>query len=135
MSNGESIIRFDPMIQLNRPGLLLQDNILYITFGGHCDRKMFHGWIFAYDVSDPTSPKRVAVYCTTPNETGSDDGQGGIWMSGQGRPSMIPEVSTSRSATAVITGLLISATVSSRSSSWAMSSRCKTGTRRRTSRY
>lgn len=88
-------IRFDPMIQLNRPALLLHSNVLYIAFGSHCDRprgndppgsnRSYHGWLFAYDVSDPAAPKRLDVFCTTPNGRGSRvESRGGIWMSGQG---------------------------------------------------
>jgi len=88
-------IRFDPRIQLNRPALLLHGNTLYIAFGGHCDRprgndppganRSYHGWVFAYDVSDPTVLQRLAVFCTTPNGRGSEnEGRAGIWMSGHG---------------------------------------------------
>jgi hypothetical protein len=78
-------VRFDPLIQLNRPALLLENNTLYIAFGGHCDRKSYHGWIFAYDVSNPKAPRKLDVLCTTPNGKGSEqEGRAGIWMSGQG---------------------------------------------------
>jgi hypothetical protein len=84
-------IRFDASIQLNRPALLLHGNTLYIAFGGHCDwprgrNRSYHGWVFAYDVSDPTAPKTLDVFCTTPNGRGDEEieGGGGIWMSGHG---------------------------------------------------
>ncbi len=53
-------IAFDPLIQVNRPALLIEDNILYIAFGSHCDEKNYHGWVFAYDVSSPKTPKKLA---------------------------------------------------------------------------
>ena len=77
-------IDFDAMIQLNRPALLLEGNTLYIAFGGHCDRKNFRGWLFAYDVSDPKTPLRRDVFCTTPGNATAAGHHGGIWMSGQG---------------------------------------------------
>ena len=78
-------VRFNPLIQLNRPALLLENNTLYIAFGGHCDRKSYHGWVFAYDVSNPKAPRKLDVWCTTPNGKGSEqEGRAGIWMSGQG---------------------------------------------------
>jgi hypothetical protein len=90
-------IRFDPRFQLNRPALLLHDNVLYVAFGGHCDRpwpedppgpaqpRSYHGWVFAYDISNPAAPKKLDVFCTTPNGKGSKfESRGGIWMSGQG---------------------------------------------------
>jgi hypothetical protein len=48
---GNTKIVFDPFLELNRPGLLVDKNTLYVLFGGHCDRESYHGWIFAYDVS------------------------------------------------------------------------------------
>ena len=89
-------IVFDPKIQLNRPALLLHNNILYVAFGGHCDRpwaepkpnqplRSYHGWVFAYNVANPAAPARVDVFCTTPNGKGSKfESRAGIWMSGQG---------------------------------------------------
>src|SRR4029453_13969002 len=45
----------------------------------------YHGWLFAYDVSDPTAPRKLDVFCTTPNGRGSElAGRGGVWMSGHG---------------------------------------------------
>jgi hypothetical protein len=84
-SGANRVIFFDPMLELNRPGLLLADNTLYLAFGGHCDSGKYHGWLLAYDVSDPKNPKNVGVFCSTPNGKGSDhEGRAGIWMSGQG---------------------------------------------------
>jgi hypothetical protein len=84
-TGGHKTIQFDPMYELNRPALLLNGNTLYVAFGGHCDQGPYHGWVFAYDVSNPKEPKRVAVFCTTPNGKGSkQEGRAGIWMSGEG---------------------------------------------------
>ena len=57
-----STITFDPLFQLNRPGLLLLDGVLYIAFGSHGDFGEFYGWIMAYDAA--TLVQR-AVYCTS----------------------------------------------------------------------
>ncbi|HEV2305101.1 MAG TPA: chitobiase/beta-hexosaminidase C-terminal domain-containing protein, partial [Candidatus Acidoferrales bacterium] len=73
-TNGQ--ITFDPLHQLNRPGLLLQNGTIYIGFAGHCDLPPYHGWLFAYDEA---TLSQKSFYITTPN--GSD---GGIWMSGAG---------------------------------------------------
>src|SRR5205085_4108655 len=62
----------------NRPGLLLQDGVVYIGFGSHCDdgKSFYHGWIFAYDAK---TLQQRGVYNTTPS------GQAGaIWQSGVG---------------------------------------------------
>jgi hypothetical protein len=73
-------ITFDPKIQLNRPGLLMHDNVVYICFGSHCDKGTFHGWLFAYNA---TTLGKIDVFNTTPNTNGKDDGEAGIWQSGQ----------------------------------------------------
>jgi hypothetical protein len=85
-STGQNkVISFDPMYELNRAALLLNGNTLYVAFGGHCDQGPYHGWVMAYDVSDPKSPKRIGVFCSTPNGQGDDgEGRAGIWMSGEG---------------------------------------------------
>jgi hypothetical protein len=83
-------IAFNPLYQLNRPALLLVGNVLYTAFGGHCDSGPYHGWVFAFDVSNPRALRQIAVICTTPNGKGPQfdgydvEGMGGIWMSGAG---------------------------------------------------
>ena len=82
--NGKSILKFNARYQLNRPALLLDGNTLYVAFGSHCDTGPYHGWVFAYDVSNPAALKQLAVYCTTPNSTGGPlESRAGIWMSGE----------------------------------------------------
>jgi len=91
-SGNNAKIIFNPELQLNRPALLLAGNTLYIAFGGHCDSGPYHGWVFAYDVSNPKMLKKIGLICTTPNgkgpvEPGTNtftEGLGGIWMSGEG---------------------------------------------------
>lgn len=85
---GNETIAFDPLFQLNRPALLLDQNILYIAFGGHCDAGNYRGWLFAYDVSNPSAPQKLDVLSTTFTKRGPSmddkEGRGGIWMSGCG---------------------------------------------------
>jgi hypothetical protein len=73
-------IEFNSKIQLNRPGLVLHNNVVYIAFGSHCDRGVFHGWLFAYDAA---TLAKIDVFITTPNTKGKDEGEAGIWQSGQ----------------------------------------------------
>ena len=80
-------ISFDPVIELNRPALLVDNGALYIAFGGHCDANDYHGWVFAYDISNPAAPKMLDVFSSTFTGRGTnngDEGRGGIWMSGEG---------------------------------------------------
>ena len=68
---------FDSMQNIQRPGLLLANNSVYVAFGSHGDQYPFHGWLIGYDASDLT--QQVGVYMTTPNGNG-----GSIWQSGRG---------------------------------------------------
>jgi len=70
------ILQFDSHDELNRPGLLLLNGIIYVGFGSHCDTSPFHGWIFAYNAA---SLSQTSVFVTTP-----DTGLGAVWMSGTG---------------------------------------------------
>ena len=69
-------LAFDPMQQLQRPGLLLTGGVVYLAFGAHADVPPNHGWVFGYDAK---TLKQVSVFCVTPNGT-----DGGIWQAGQG---------------------------------------------------
>src|SRR5215471_973239 len=71
-----NVLTFDPKWQLNRPGLLLLNGIVYIAFGSHGDNGPWHGWIFAYNAS---TLQQTSIFCTTANSSGS-----GIWMAGTG---------------------------------------------------
>src|SRR5262245_28691903 len=70
------VLNFDPKWQLNRPGLLLQNGIIYVGFGSHGDNGPWHGWVFAYNAA---TLQQTSIFCTTSNSSGS-----GIWMSGTG---------------------------------------------------
>jgi outer membrane protein assembly factor BamB len=70
---------FSSNAQLNRPGLLLLDGVVYSAFGSHCDEGHYHGWILGHDAK---TLAQTAVYNTTP--TGRE---GAIWQSGTGLAS------------------------------------------------
>ncbi|MBL8192022.1 MAG: hypothetical protein JNK38_28685 [Acidobacteria bacterium] len=72
--NGKVI--FDPLYQLNRPGLLLLNGVVYVAFGSHGNRGPHHGWLLGYDAD---TLRQIAVFNTTPDSEG-----GSIWQSGQG---------------------------------------------------
>ena len=81
--NGQ--LSFDPLRQMNRPGLLLTAGTVYIAFASHGDVTPYHGWVFGYDAG---SLKLVSVFCSTPNgltdPSGYPIGGGGIWQAGGG---------------------------------------------------
>ncbi len=67
---------FLPDHQLQRPGLLLRNGVVYIAFGSMTDWPPYHGYVFAYDAATLT---QKAVFNTTPGDEG-----GGIWQAGTG---------------------------------------------------
>jgi hypothetical protein len=86
---------FDPSVQQNRPGLLLDRGVVYLAFGSCGDvGTPYHGWILAYDADLPGSStflKQLGVFNTSPEatggcntSTGSPPCFAGIWQSGLG---------------------------------------------------
>lgn len=69
-------ISFNPKIENQRSALLLQNGMVYIAWGSHCDSGPYHGWVMGYD--SQALVQRV-VWLTTPS--GVD---GAIWESGSG---------------------------------------------------
>ena len=72
-------LQFDARPHLQRPGLLLANDRVYLAFGSHQDTRPFHGWVIAYDAN---TLNQVAAYCATP--TGDE---AGIWQAGNGLAS------------------------------------------------
>ena len=73
-SNGNVI--FDAGQQLDRPGLLLLNGVVYTSWGSHCDIRPYTGWIIGYN---ETTLAQVTVLNVTPNGN-----EGSFWMSGAG---------------------------------------------------
>jgi len=76
-------VSFGAKFELQRPGLLLMNGVVYAGFSGHCDAKPFQGWI----VGVSTSSAKVTAMWTDeagPNANPADGPGGGIWMSGAG---------------------------------------------------
>lgn len=69
-------ITFNPQLENQRAALLLQNGLLYISWGSLCDYSQYHGWMIAYDAS---TLAQTAVWLTTPNGK-----EGAIWQSGNG---------------------------------------------------
>jgi len=40
---------FDPLMQSQRPGLLLSRGKVYIGYASHCDKESYHGFLLSYD--------------------------------------------------------------------------------------
>jgi hypothetical protein len=69
-----SPVKFDAYFHMNRSGLLLLNGVVYTAWTSHCDSRVYHGWIIAYDAKDL---HQVAVFNATPNAN-----QGSFWMGG-----------------------------------------------------
>ncbi|HLX86503.1 MAG TPA: carboxypeptidase-like regulatory domain-containing protein [Terriglobales bacterium] len=74
-SNGSGT--FNPIYQMQRPALLLQNNVLYIGFGGNgCDVYAYNGWFFAYNSQ---TLQQESAFLVTPDGT-----RASIWQGGSG---------------------------------------------------
>ena len=78
MGNSPVVIaapEFDPLMQNQRPALLLTNGTVYVGYSSHCDKEPYHGFLMAYDAA---TLKQTAVFNTSP--TGME---ASIWQSGQ----------------------------------------------------
>lgn len=66
---------FDPLMQNQRPALLLSNGTVYVGYSSHCDKEPYHGFLMGYNAK---TLKQTSVFNTTP--TGIE---GSIWQSGQ----------------------------------------------------
>jgi hypothetical protein len=58
-----------------RPGLLLMDGVVYLAFGGQCDRPSYVGWVAGVNVS-------TGAISMWSDETGATSKRAGIWHPG-----------------------------------------------------
>ena len=72
---GES---FQPTTELQRPGLLMMNGVVYAAFGSSCDTGPWQGWVFGVSTAGQVKARWVAV----PGGNGA-----GIWQSGAGLTS------------------------------------------------
>ncbi|HEX4808880.1 MAG TPA: hypothetical protein VH325_08120 [Bryobacteraceae bacterium] len=72
-SAGQSV-SFDSTFHKARPGLLLLDGIVYTSWGSHCDRPPYYGWLIGYNGS--TFAQTLVV------NLAPDKGGAALWNSG-----------------------------------------------------
>jgi iron transport multicopper oxidase len=70
--------KFEAQTELQRPGLLLLEGVVYAGFGSDCDIEPWQGWVFGVSTAGAVKARWVA------DETGSG---AGIWQSGAGLTS------------------------------------------------
>src|SRR5260370_18578260 len=73
------LVHFDPMLNSQRPALLLENGHIFISWASYCDLGPYHGWLMAYNATTLT---QEAVFNVSPNASA-----GGIWMAGSGPPA------------------------------------------------
>ncbi len=68
------MVSFDSLGANQLPGLLLQNGLVYVAWGSHCDNAPYHGWVIAFNAITLAT---TGVWNATPNGEA-----GGIWQSG-----------------------------------------------------
>ncbi len=68
---------FNAKTQLQRPGLLLLNGVVYASFGAHCDRTPYEGWIIGISTAG-----KVTTLWTDEAGQNRASPDGGIWMVG-----------------------------------------------------
>ena len=66
---------FDPLMQNQRPALMLDHGNVYIGYASHCDKQPYHGFLLSYSAD---TLQQVGVLNTSPGGEGAS-----IWQSGQ----------------------------------------------------
>jgi hypothetical protein len=75
-NEGPTAATFSPLLENQRPALLLDNGTLYIGFGSHGGQGDYRGWLLAYNAA---TLAQTSAFSVVPGGT-----QGGIWQSGGG---------------------------------------------------
>ena len=79
--DGSTTTTFSARQENQRPGLVLSNGVVYVTWASHEDWAPYYGWVIGYNAGNLS---QVSVFNDAP-----DSGLGGIWMSG-GAPAVDP---------------------------------------------
>ncbi len=80
-------VAFDPRNENQRPGLVLSNGVIYVSWASHEDHDPYHGWVIGFSAGTLAAVTN-GVFNTTPNQVGTlSYSRGGIWMGG-GAPAV-----------------------------------------------
>jgi hypothetical protein len=51
VGDGGSWVSFNALRENQRPALLLQNGLVYLSWASHCDIGAYHGWVMAYNAT------------------------------------------------------------------------------------
>ncbi|GAA4633021.1 hypothetical protein GCM10023196_068900 [Actinoallomurus vinaceus] len=77
-ATNDPTVAFDPMVEMQRPGLLLLDGAVYAGFGAHCDHGQYRGYVVG------VSTAAAKVTSMWASEVKSSNKGAGIWQAGGG---------------------------------------------------
>jgi len=77
-ADNDPTVTFNPLLEQQRPGLLLSHGKVYAAFGSHCDHGAWSGWVIAVNVAG--TPGIASTWVAEVANAGG----GGIWQSGGG---------------------------------------------------
>lgn len=76
VSNGAGgVVTFNPLIQMQRPGLVITNGQIVVCWGAHEDNAAYHGWVITFNKSTLT---QTGAFVTEKTALG-----GGVWQSGR----------------------------------------------------
>jgi hypothetical protein len=75
-NSSEGRVVFDPKQQVERPGLLLLNGVIYTAWGSHCDIRPYTGWVMGHNAS---TLAKESVLNLAPNGS-----EAAVWMAGAG---------------------------------------------------
>ncbi len=82
-ADNDSSVSFNAANELQRPGLLLMNGVVYAGFSGHCDHRPYQGWVAGVST---TTHSLTALFSfeVGPDAVAADGPGAGIWQSGSG---------------------------------------------------
>lgn len=78
-------VAFDATRQLQRPGLLLMNGVVYAAFGSHCDRTPYQGWVVGVSTSGATTGQITAMWAAASEGAAIWQSGGGLTSDGEGQ--------------------------------------------------